>query len=80
MNNEKAESIGARIQEALAQLMRVCAWDVVDERGFPHPNPQRLDALDQIVCIETTLSYMVWSYSPEEYLASRERMQLPAKP
>lgn len=78
MNGESAEAIGERVQKALAELMQACTWRVLDERGIPHPNPKRLDALDQIICIETTLSYMVWSFKPEEYLAAKERMQSPA--
>lgn len=75
----KAEAIAKKVQKLLGELARECTWDVDDDKGNRVPNPQRTAALDELVCIESTLLYMIKCFRVEEYLDSRVRMSQPAK-
>lgn len=71
--------IARKIQKLLGELARECTWDVEDDKGHRVPNPQRSAALDELVCIESTILYMIKGFRVEEYLDSRVRMSQPAK-
>lgn len=75
----KAKKIAAKIQKLLGELARECTWDVDDGRGNRTINPERQAALDELVCIESTVLYMIKGFRVEEYLDTRVRMSQPAK-
>lgn len=75
----KAQVIAKKVHKLLAELSRECTWDVEDSKGHRTLNPQRAEALDELVCIESTLLYMIKCFDIDEYLNARIRMSQPAK-